>query len=101
MGVYSTQELEKYWQVDRFETPRKRLGFGFGKLEALFLPTKERCLILDSDITFLGRVLAVLEKCDEDFIVAETPNPPEEMSKQYFDLSMLRAMLPSFIFPIS
>jgi hypothetical protein len=99
MGAYSTEELERHWHVDLFETPRKLLGFGFGKLEPLFLPTKERCLILDSDITFLGRVLAVLEKFADDFIVADTPNPPEEISKYYFDLPKLRSMDPDFIFP--
>ena len=98
-GPYSTEELETYWNVDCFKTFRKLLGFGFGKLEPLFLPTKERCLILDSDITFLGNVLAVLEKFDENFIVADTPNPPEQMSQHYFDLSKLRAMDPDFIFP--
>jgi hypothetical protein len=99
MGAYSTEELEKHWQVDLFETPKKLLGFGFGKLEPLFLPTKERCLILDSDITFLGNVLAVLERFDEDFIVADTPNPPEQMSKHFFNLPKLRAMDPDFVFP--
>jgi len=99
MGAYSTEELEKHWQVDVFKTPRRRLGYGFGKLEPLFLPTKERCLILDSDIAFLGSVLAVLEKFDEDFIVADNPNPPEDISKYYFDLPKLRSMDPDFIFP--
>jgi lipopolysaccharide biosynthesis glycosyltransferase len=98
-GPYSTEELERYWNVDCFKTPRKLLGFGLGKLEPLFLPTKERCLILDSDITFLGSVLTVLEKFDEDFIVADTPNPPEQMSKHYFNLSKLRILDPDFIFP--
>jgi hypothetical protein len=63
------------------------------------LPTKERCLILDSDIAFLGSVLAVLEKFDEDFIVADSPNPPEQMLKHYFKLSELRTLDPDFVFP--
>jgi hypothetical protein len=98
-GPYSTEELETYWNVDCFNTPRKLLGFGFAKLEPLFLPTKERCLILDSDITFLGSVLSVLEKFDEDFIVADNQNPLEQMSKHYFNLPKLRTMDPDFIFP--
>jgi lipopolysaccharide biosynthesis glycosyltransferase len=98
-GAYSTEEIEKYWHVDCFKTNRRLLGFGFGKLEPLFLPTKERCLILDSDIVFLGKVLNVLEQYDEDFIVADTPNPLEETSKHYFNLSRLHALDPAFIFP--
>jgi lipopolysaccharide biosynthesis glycosyltransferase len=69
------------------------------KLEALFLPTKERCLILDSDIVFLGNLLGVLEQYDEDFVVANTPNPPEETAKYYFDLSKLNKLDPDFVFP--
>jgi len=98
-GPYSTEEIEKYWNVDCFHTNRKLLGFGFGKLEPLFLPIKERCLILDSDIVFLGKVLTVLEPYDEDFVVADTPNPPEETSKHYFDLSKLNMLDPNFTFP--
>jgi hypothetical protein len=98
-GTYSTEEIERYWHVDCFKTNRRLLGFGFGKLEPLFLPTKERCLILDSDIVFLGKVLNVLEQYDEDFIVADTPNPLEETSKHYFNLSRLHALDPAFIFP--
>src|SRR5215470_12465108 len=84
-GSYSTEDLKHYWNVDCFKTPRKLLGFGFGKLEALFLPTKERCLILDSDIVFVGKVLEALEHYEEDFIVASAPSPPEEVPIHYFN----------------
>jgi lipopolysaccharide biosynthesis glycosyltransferase len=98
-GPYSTEELEKYWDVKCFKTDRKIFGLGMGKLEPLLLPTKERCLILDSDIVFIGKVLDVLEEYDEDFIVADTPNPPEEIAKYYFDLLKLGKLDPDFIFP--
>ena len=37
-GAYSTEDLERYWGVEVFPTPRKLLGYGFGKLEPLFQP---------------------------------------------------------------
>jgi hypothetical protein len=98
-GDYSTEEMERYWDIDCFQTPKKFLGFGFGKLEPLFLPTGKRCLILDSDIVFIGKVLEVLEQYDEDFIVADTPNPPEETAMHYFDLAKLHGLDPEFVFP--
>ena len=98
-GPYNTEELERYWDVECFKTDRKSFGFDMGKLEPLFLPTKERCLILDSDIVFIGKVLGVLENFDDDFIVADTPNPPEETSHYYFDLPRLNASDPDFVFP--
>jgi hypothetical protein len=97
-GAYSTEQLETYWSVDCFKTPRKLLGFGFGKLEPLFLPTKERCLILDSDIVFVGRVLDVLERYEEDFIVADGPTVLEEIPLHYFDIARLKELDPSFKF---
>jgi hypothetical protein len=98
-GSYNTEELERYWNVERFTADRKIFGLGMGKLEPLFLPTHERCLILDSDIVFIGKVLGALEEYDEDFIVADTPNPPEEITKYYFDLSTLSQLDPDFVFP--
>jgi lipopolysaccharide biosynthesis glycosyltransferase len=91
-GDYSTEQLETYWNVDCFRTPRKLFGFGFGKLEPLFLPAKERCLILDSDIVFVGRVLDTLENYDEDFIVADGTSPPEEQPLHYYNIGKLNEL---------
>ena len=99
LGSYDTAEIESRCNVDLFQTERKLLGFGFGKLEPMFLALRERCLIIDSDIVFLGRVLGLLEKYDEDFIVADTPNPPAEIPLYYFDLGKLASVDPDFVFP--
>lgn len=98
-GAYNTEDLEKYWDVECFKSDRKHFGFGFGKLEPMFLPKKERCLILDSDVVFIGKVLDVLEEHDEDFIVADTSNPPDEVEIFYFDLPKLKQLDPDFVFP--
>src|ERR1700722_1184870 len=69
-GRFYTRELEHHWNLGALATEHKLLGYGFGKLEPLFLPRGQRCLILDSDTVFAGRVLEPLETYDGDFIVA-------------------------------
>ncbi|MEP7274282.1 MAG: hypothetical protein ABI882_22500, partial [Acidobacteriota bacterium] len=56
-GAYDTEDLEAYWDVDTLPLERRIFSWGTPKLEALFLASGERCLILDSDIVFIGRVL--------------------------------------------
>jgi len=75
-GTYDTGDLERHWQVQVFGTEKKHLGYGMGKLEPLFQARRQRCLILDSDVVFLGRVLEPLERLEEDFIVERTDYPP-------------------------
>jgi hypothetical protein len=98
-GYYDTAELEKSWDVKIFPSARKLLGYGFGKWEPLFLPKGERCLILDSDTIFVGRVLAALEKFDEDFIVAGRAEAQDLIQRDFFNLKKLHELDPSFIFP--
>ena len=97
-GSYDTSELEKLWNVELFKTDRGHLGVA-GKLEPMFGRGAERCLIIDSDIVFVGKLLDALERYDEDFVVADTPNPPDEIPLYYFDLAKLAEFDSDFIFP--
>jgi hypothetical protein len=98
-GYYDTTELEKYWNVKVFPSARKLLGYGFGKWEPLFLPKGERCLILDSDTIFVGRVLDAIEQFDEDFIVAGRAEAQDLIQRDFFNLEKLQEFDRSFIFP--
>lgn len=98
-GTYDTRELERVWDVTLFETGRKSFGWGWSKLEPLFRPAGERCLILDSDTVFVGRVLERLEASAADFVAARTPASPEDIRRDYFDLARLAKFDPQFIFP--
>jgi hypothetical protein len=69
------------------------------KLEPLFLPTRERCLILDSDVLFMGRVLDKLQRHEEDFVVVNETHPIEEIRRHYFNEEVVRRLYPSFHFP--
>ena len=98
-GPYDTLELEKYWDVEPFRTPRRRFGMGMGKLEVLVQPTGDRCLLLDSDIVFVGRVLEPLEAFDEDVVVDGHAGRPEDFARDYFDVDALVRLDPAFRFP--
>jgi hypothetical protein len=99
-GPFHTTDLEKTWQVDIFETEKTKFGWGFGKLEPLFLNKRQRVLILDSDIVMVGPVLDVLGQPTEDFIVTHE-NPPDRqfVEELYFDLDKLQAIDSAFRYP--
>ena len=96
---YSTARLEQAWGVTRFPTERKQFGMGFGKLEPLFLPNRQRCLVLDSDLIFLGRVLDALNGYTDDFVVARHNFTPEALARDFFDVAELRNFDPDFQCP--
>jgi len=98
-GDYDTSQLERVYDVKLFETPVRRFGWGMAKLEPLFLPGRERCLILDSDTVFLGRVLDRLKKADADFVIENGNHTPEETVTNYFDPAHVCRVFPEFHFP--
>jgi hypothetical protein len=69
------------------------------KLEPLFLPRHERCLILESDVVVMGPVLERLEQYDEDFVVAYESHPSGEIHRYYFNEEAVHGLDPAFQFP--
>src|SRR5437879_1345253 len=67
-GPFDTREIEEVWSASVFPSHLQNLGWGFGKLQVMFQRQPLRCLCLDSDIVFVGRVLDALEGYSEDFI---------------------------------
>ena len=98
-GGFDTGEIERRWRVSVFSPGGTAFGWGFSKLEPLFLPEKKRCLILDSDIVFAGPVLEFLEAADGDFVVQHEDPNPDFVRKLYFDPDRLRGFDPDFKFP--
>ncbi len=56
-GDFSTTEIERTLNVRVLSLERKVFGWGFSKLEPLFLPERSKFLVLDADTVFLGPVL--------------------------------------------
>lgn len=105
-GPFDTRELERAWDVTVFEGEHPLPGGGWATLEPLFLPGRQRCLIIDNDIVFLGRVIDRLEAIDADVIVESKggrPMPlsrrPDWLTRDYFDLAALEEIDPEFVFP--
>jgi hypothetical protein len=97
---YDTSELEHAWDVDLFEGDRPLPGGSWNKLEPLLLPGHERCLILDSDVVLLGRVIDALETVDANFVVESYGSRPEDLYRDgYFDPDALERLDPEFAYP--
>jgi hypothetical protein len=97
-GSFSTEEIERVWNVHVFEAPFRCFGWGMSKLEPVFSEQGIRLLILDSDIVFTGRVLDRLEQHSEDFVVHLEKQSAQRVREIYFDLDKLKEFDPDFNF---
>lgn len=101
-GPFCTGELEREWNVGVMETRDKAFGWGFAHLEPLLMERKQRFLVMDVDIAFVGRVLDELERYREDFIIDHEDHPDhpdEKFEALYFRLDQLKRWDPEFKFP--
>lgn len=98
-GDYSTADIERHFSCSVLECGESRYGWGFGKLEPLFLPDRRRFLVLDSDVVLAGPVLDRLTAIDADFVVQHEEPTAEFVRSHYFDLERLRGVDPAFVFP--
>jgi hypothetical protein len=97
-GEFSTDELERVWDVSIYQTKRKNFGWGMSKLEPVFSEPGGRFLILDADTVFTGRVLDRLQAFTEDFVVSFETQTPQRIGEIYFDLEKLQKFDPQFVF---
>jgi hypothetical protein len=98
-GEFSTREIEKHWCAEVYPQRGKTLGWGFGKLEVMTELPRRRFLFVDSDIVFAGRVIEHLEQFDEDFIVDRDYAAAIPVEQEFFALTKLAVLDPSFRFP--
>jgi hypothetical protein len=101
-GAFCTREIEENWNVEVAQLVRSRHGWGFSKLEAILAHDSGRCLVLDADTAFLGKVIEVLNQHHQDFIVAaeNLPDPTAEyVVANYYNLSKLQTIDPDFHYP--
>jgi hypothetical protein len=98
-GNYDTSTLERAYDVEIFGSSSQMYGWGMAKLEPLFQPNNERCLIIDSDVIFVGPVLEGLERLREDFVVVDEDHPESEIKENYFAPQQVENLYPEFRFP--
>lgn len=98
-GFFNTTATENLWNVGIFNTERKRFGWGFGKLEPLFLHIPESFLVLDADTVLTGLVLDAVFNIDAHFIVDEEVQPEARFNEIYYNLDRISELEPGFKYP--
>lgn len=89
------KELERYWNVSVAELPVRDYGWGLVKLEALFGPSGERFLVLDSDTIIGGDVLATWRESSADFLVDDDEESETDTHRLYYDWRKVAKVYPT------
>jgi hypothetical protein len=98
-GRFDTSFSEKAWNVNVLDIPRKKFGWGYGKLETLFLSDSFSYLVLDADTVMAGPVLDAVEHINADFIVDEEVQPDKRFNEIYYNLNRINELDPGFVYP--
>lgn len=105
-GNFSSKNLEKYFQVKKLSLQKKIFGWGVGKIFLLVNPKLpfKKCLFLDSDTIFTGKVLDKLSNLlpKAEFIVSpEYDKKPGEITfeKVYYPIKWVIKTFPKFKYP--
>ena len=98
-GKFDTSALEKQWKLNVLKTEFSEYGWGFGKLEPLFLPEDHRFLVLDSDTVITGPVLDLVKDIATDFVVDEEVQTDAELRRLYYDVDFVKQIFPGFVYP--
>jgi hypothetical protein len=79
-------ELQRYWNVGIADLPTYGdYGWGFVKLEALFGPSGEKFLVLDSDTVLAGPVLSLWHEDGAPFLVDDEKQSDDDKKRLYYD----------------
>jgi hypothetical protein len=98
-GEFDTSAAEKKHAVEVLASTVSNFGYGFSKLEPLFLPGKQRYLMLDADLLVLGRVIEFLEQSEADFVVHPETNGREHTETLAYKLGPLAELDPGYLPP--
>jgi hypothetical protein len=98
-GAFDTSNTEKVWNVKVLDIPRKKFGWGYGKLEVLFLGTRESFLVIDADTVLTGPVIDAVREIDAEFIVDREEQPAKRFNEIYFNLDRINELDHNFIYP--
>lgn len=98
-GTYDASILEKSLNIKLFNTPRKKFGWGYGKLEPLFVDKKHSFLVLDSDTVLTGPIIDLVINDVSDFVVDEEVQPDIRFNEIYYHLDKINQIDPNFKYP--
>jgi hypothetical protein len=98
-GSFNTSFTEKTWNVKVLDIPRKKFGWGYGKLEVLFSDKKETFFVIDADAVITGPVIDMARKTEADFIVDQEVQPAKRFNEIYYNLDRIRELDKDFVYP--
>jgi hypothetical protein len=98
-GTFDSNFTEKKWNVQTLQTKRKKFGWGYGKLEVLFLDNEEAFLIIDSDAVLTGPVIDTVKEVDTDFVVDKEEQPASRFNEIYYNLDRINELDENFRYP--
>jgi len=88
-------ELHRLWGVEVASVEPGEYGWGFVKLEPLFLNSGKRFLVLDSDTVLVGPVLNAFADCAAPFLVDDESQTEDETRRLYYDWQKVRSVDPA------
>lgn len=98
-GAFDTSSAEKAWNVKVLDLERKKFGWGYGKLEVLFLSDRETFFVIDADAVITGPVIDMARNTDADFIVDKEVQPARRFNEIYYNLDRINEVDSDFVYP--
>jgi len=98
-GDFDTSLVEKTWNVKLLDIPRKKFGWGYGKLEPLFLDSNDSFLVVDSDTVMTGPVLDAVKDIEAQFIVDHEVQLAARFNQIYYNLDRINELEKDFVYP--
>ena len=98
-GRFKTTNLERKWGVKIFQSERKEFGWGYGKLETLFIKGTGSFLVIDADTVMTGPVIEVTKSVETDFLVDDEVQPIKKFCQLYYDLKRINEISRTFVYP--
>jgi len=98
-GSFDTSYTERIWNIKVLEIPRKKFGWGYGKLEVLFPENKETFFVIDADAVITGPVIDLARNTDADFIVDREEQPVKRFNEIYYNLERINELDKEFVYP--
>lgn len=98
-GSFDTADAETRWNVRVFDTKAKKFGWGYGKLEPLFLEERKSFFVIDADAVIAGPVLDLAANTDADFIVDDEVQDEKRFNEIYYRLDLIHRLDPHLRYP--
>lgn len=98
---FYTKDIEEAWDVQLMDSSKTSMGSLLTKIALFASDLKGRYLIIDSDIVFLGDLVAYLEQFDADIHVSTPADKPSAgfMAEHYFDFESVKHYSPKMHHP--